>query len=167
MAKTNRPMRNIPEQWSMEKRGGALISIDREPLEQRMKDYFDPVLTWEEYGKRHRELTGEQAGFNPEIARKKALMKKEKFQHFANSAICGSTIRNAMVLLYSDQSDMESFSSGALGAVLPGKRVRAFTHETREGSRRCASIFLQISLRRSLAFAGCLLLSLSPRAKRP
>jgi hypothetical protein len=66
-----------PSNGLMEKRGGALISIDREPLEKRMRDYFDPDLTWEEYGARHRELTAEQARFNPELARKKVISKEQ------------------------------------------------------------------------------------------
>ncbi len=62
----------------MEKRGGALISIDREPLEKRMRDYLDPALTWEEYRARHSGLTENQARFMPEYARSKAIS-KERF----------------------------------------------------------------------------------------
>ncbi len=68
-----------PSNGLMEKRGGALICIDREPLEQRMKDYFDPDLKWEEYKTLHKELTEEQAGFEPEAVRKKVVLGKERF----------------------------------------------------------------------------------------
>jgi len=68
-----------PSNGLMEKRGGALIGIDREPLEQRMKDYFDPGLTWEEYGARHKELTQDQARFDPALTRNKAIA-KEKYK---------------------------------------------------------------------------------------
>ncbi len=67
-----------PSNGLMEKRGGSLISIDREPLERWMKDYFDAGLSWEEYRARHRALTEEKARFDPEMTRKKAIS-KEKF----------------------------------------------------------------------------------------
>ena len=66
-----------PSNGLMEKRGGALISIDREALETRMRDYFDPDLTWEDYRARYKGLTEEQAGFNPVIARSKAISKEK------------------------------------------------------------------------------------------
>ena len=62
-----------PSNGLLEKRGGALIDIDRDRLDQRMRDYFDPSLSWDDYRARHVALTQEQAGFVPSIARKKAL----------------------------------------------------------------------------------------------
>ena len=47
-----------PSNGLMEKRGGALIDIDRQALEARMRDYFDRKLSWEEYKERHLFLTG-------------------------------------------------------------------------------------------------------------
>jgi hypothetical protein len=59
----------------MEKRGGALIDIDRDKLEARMSAYFDKSLTWEQYKAMGFPLVKEQARFNPEAARTKALAK--------------------------------------------------------------------------------------------
>ncbi len=57
----------------MEKRGGALIDIDRDALEGRMRDYFDMSLTWEEYKSRRTALTDDAARFIAREARVKAL----------------------------------------------------------------------------------------------
>lgn len=54
-------------------RGGALIDIDKDVLEARMRDYFSPELAWEDYKARHTALTVKQSGFDPPQARKKAL----------------------------------------------------------------------------------------------
>jgi len=62
-----------PSNGLMEKRGGSLIDIDRDALEQRMKDYFDPSMSWDEYRQKHIALTEEQSGFEPISARRKAL----------------------------------------------------------------------------------------------
>jgi Type ISP C-terminal specificity domain/N-6 DNA Methylase len=63
-----------PSNGLMEKRGGALIDIDRKILEIRMRDYFDASLSWEEYKERQAALTEEAAGFSPEGARRKAIL---------------------------------------------------------------------------------------------
>lgn len=57
----------------MEKRGGALFDIDQSQLVERMRDYFNPDLDWDEYRMAHRALTEPQAGFCPKEVRKKAL----------------------------------------------------------------------------------------------
>jgi hypothetical protein len=62
-----------PSNGLMEKRGGALIDIDKAALEARMKDYFNAKLSWSDYKLRQSALVQSQAGFNPEAARKKAL----------------------------------------------------------------------------------------------
>lgn len=62
-----------PPNGLMEKRGGALMSIDRDVLETAMRDYFDAGLSWEEYKARQRGLTEAAAGFAPEGAREKAI----------------------------------------------------------------------------------------------
>ena len=49
----------------MEKRGGALIDIDREALESRMRDYFDADLSWDEYRARQTALTQDAARSTP------------------------------------------------------------------------------------------------------
>ena len=61
-----------PSNGLMEKRGGALIDIDKEALAKRMKAYFDKSLDWDAYKNRHHELTEPQSGFDPVSARKKA-----------------------------------------------------------------------------------------------
>jgi len=62
-----------PSNGLMEKRGGGLIDIDRDRLAARMRDYFNPRLSWDEYKARHRALTGNAARFNAKAARSKAL----------------------------------------------------------------------------------------------
>lgn len=62
----------------MEKRGGALIDIDREALAIRMSRYFDAKLGWDEYQKFTSVLTEPQAGFDPKTTRIRAL-KEEAF----------------------------------------------------------------------------------------
>jgi hypothetical protein len=62
-----------PSNGLMEKRGGALIDIDRDALEIRMRDYFDAGLSWEEYKARHTALTGDAARFRAQEARSKAV----------------------------------------------------------------------------------------------
>ncbi len=56
-----------------EKRGGALIDIDKAALEARMQDYFDADLSWEEYKACQSALTKKMARFDPPAARKKVL----------------------------------------------------------------------------------------------
>ncbi|HZL37903.1 MAG TPA: type ISP restriction/modification enzyme [Tepidisphaeraceae bacterium] len=62
-----------PSNGLMEKRGGALIDIDRDALEARMKDYFNADLSWEEYKARQTALAERAAGFVPAGAREKAM----------------------------------------------------------------------------------------------
>ena len=57
----------------MEKRGGALIDIDRLKLEERMKNYFDPKIDWATLEVQGNGLTKNAAGFNAETARRKIL----------------------------------------------------------------------------------------------
>jgi hypothetical protein len=67
-----------PMNGLMEKRGGALIDIDRPALERRMRAYYDPALTWEAYKALDYGLTEPQSGFDPIAARAK-VMNKEQF----------------------------------------------------------------------------------------
>lgn len=67
-----------PSNGLMEKRGGALINIDRAALEQRMQAYFNPDLDWEAYKALGYGLVKLQASFDPQVARRKALL-AEKF----------------------------------------------------------------------------------------
>ncbi len=62
-----------PSNGLMEKRGGALIDMDRAALEARMKDYFNAGLSWDDYKARQTALVETQARFDPAAARKKAL----------------------------------------------------------------------------------------------
>jgi hypothetical protein len=62
-----------PSNGLMEKRGGALIDVDREALAERMKAYFNRQYDWQQYGLAARALTAEQARFDPKRAREKAL----------------------------------------------------------------------------------------------
>jgi hypothetical protein len=62
-----------PGNGLMEKRGGALVDVDREELAKRMKTYFDKKYDWNEYLSMAGVLAGAQARFDPKIAREKAL----------------------------------------------------------------------------------------------
>jgi predicted helicase len=57
----------------MEKRGGALIDIDRTALVSRMKTYFDLALDWASYKIIGGSLASDAARFNAEKTRKKVL----------------------------------------------------------------------------------------------
>ena len=57
----------------MEKRGGALIDINRDRVKRRIRDYFDSDLPWDEYKARHRGLTDDAARFVAKEARAKAV----------------------------------------------------------------------------------------------
>jgi hypothetical protein len=61
-----------PSNGLMEKRGGALIDIDRAALEKRMRAYFDRKLDWEDYKALGYGLTDDQARFVAKDARVKA-----------------------------------------------------------------------------------------------
>ncbi len=62
-----------PLNGMMEKRGGALIDINRDALESRMRDYFDTTLSWHEYQARQTALTQDAARCNAHEARAKAV----------------------------------------------------------------------------------------------
>jgi len=63
----------------MEKRGGALVDIDCDALETRMRAYFDKALDWDGYRLSHSALAEDCARFDAQKAREKAL-KGEPFQ---------------------------------------------------------------------------------------
>jgi len=63
-----------PSNGLMEKRGGALIDIDRNALEERMRAYFDADIGWEAYQKLGYGLVKPQARFDPKLTRRKALL---------------------------------------------------------------------------------------------
>lgn len=63
----------MPSNGLMEKRGGALIDMDFDALEARMRDYFDASLSWDEYKARQSALTQNAARCNAEATREKAL----------------------------------------------------------------------------------------------
>lgn len=62
----------------MEKRGGALISISKEPLVTRLETYMNPEIAFEELVSSAHPLTREAGRFNPSEAREK-LLAAEKF----------------------------------------------------------------------------------------
>lgn len=70
-----------PSNGLMEKRGGALIDIDRDALEQRMKSYFNPDLDWQAYKALNYGLIKSQARFDPKVARRKALLEERFDSH--------------------------------------------------------------------------------------
>jgi hypothetical protein len=57
----------------MEKRGGALIDIDRAALEQRMKMFYDPAINWETLQELGTGLTEDAARFDAKRARAKVI----------------------------------------------------------------------------------------------
>ena len=70
-----------PSNGLMEKRGGALIDIDRNALEERMRAYFDYKLNWEDYKSLGYGLVKPQASFNPELTRAKVLVGGQFISH--------------------------------------------------------------------------------------
>jgi predicted helicase len=68
-----------PSNGLMEKRSGALIDIDRTPLEQRMQAYFNANVDWDSYSLSNNVLTTDRARFNAKKARAKAI-EEETFQ---------------------------------------------------------------------------------------
>ena len=62
-----------PSNGLMEKRGGALIDIDHEKLEERMRLYHDKNLDWDAYRLACSTLTGDWAGFDARKLRARAL----------------------------------------------------------------------------------------------
>ncbi len=68
-----------PSNGLMEKRGGALVDIDRAALETRMKAYYDKRIDWEALKIVETRLTENAARFKAKTARKKVLA-AEKYQ---------------------------------------------------------------------------------------
>ena len=66
-----------PSNGLMEKRGGALIDIDKAELERRMRMYFDSSVTWEELKNLNSGLTQDAARFDAESARDKVRTAEE------------------------------------------------------------------------------------------
>lgn len=62
-----------PSNGLMEKRGGALMDIDRAALESRMRMYFDSKVKYEDIEALETGLTEEAAGYEPQKARKKII----------------------------------------------------------------------------------------------
>jgi hypothetical protein len=61
-----------------EKRGGALIDIDRTALERRMRDYYDPNISWDEMVALKTPLTQNASDFDAKNVRPK-VQGREKF----------------------------------------------------------------------------------------
>ncbi len=78
-----------PSNGLMEKRGGALIDIDREKLEARMTDYFASDLSWEKYRAIQTALTLRAAGFDPKNARATAI----RNETFDPDRVCRYAVR--------------------------------------------------------------------------
>lgn len=71
-----------PSNGLMEKRGGALIDIDQESLERRMKMYYDASVDWEMIKALKSGLSNDAARFNAKEARKKVIMSENyNFNH--------------------------------------------------------------------------------------
>ncbi len=68
-----------PTNGLMEKRGGALIDIDRKALEERMRAYFDLGIDWDELKAQGCGLTRRRAAYNPKETRRKAAA-AERFE---------------------------------------------------------------------------------------
>ncbi len=67
-----------PSNGLMEKRGGSLVDIGRDALEERLKIYFDRSIEWQDYKALGHRLARKQARFDPKKAREKAIA-AEKF----------------------------------------------------------------------------------------
>lgn len=69
-----------PANGLMEKRGGALIDIDRDALENRMRTYYDCEIEWDSLKSMGAMLTSDAARFEAKNARSK-LLAAETFNH--------------------------------------------------------------------------------------
>jgi hypothetical protein len=78
-----------PSLGILENRQEALINVDKLPLEQSMKGYFDPENEWETLRKLGHQLTKEFARFDPEKARRTLLAEDD----FSTAAIRRLTVR--------------------------------------------------------------------------
>ena len=68
-----------PSNGLMEKRGGALIDIDKPALEKRMRMYFDPAVDWAELKAMGTGLTEDAARCDAEQTRAKVLAEEKRF----------------------------------------------------------------------------------------
>ena len=68
-----------PSNGLMEKRGGALMDIDRAALERRMRDYYDQNVSWDELKALKTGLTENAARFGAKGARE-IILEAEDFQ---------------------------------------------------------------------------------------
>ena len=68
-----------PSNGLMEKRGGALMDIDRDALEQRMQAYYNPAVSWDALRAMGTSLTEDAARFEAKAARTKVIG-AEKYQ---------------------------------------------------------------------------------------
>ncbi len=66
-----------PSNGLMEKRGGALIDIDRVALEKRMRNYYDPNVSWDELKALKTGLTEDAAGFDAQKVRPKVQAEED------------------------------------------------------------------------------------------
>ena len=73
-------VRTRPSTDCMEKRGGALIDIDREALDKRMRTYYDTEVDWDSLKAMGAMLTSDAARFDARNARSK-LLAAETFDH--------------------------------------------------------------------------------------
>jgi len=62
-----------PVNGLMEKRGGALIDIERSKLKSRMEAYFDPSVSWEAFKLTGNPLRNDAARYDPEKTRKRLI----------------------------------------------------------------------------------------------
>ena len=95
-----------PSNGLMEKRGGALIDIDREALAERMKAYFNKQYDWQQYGMVARALTAEQARFDPKRCPRKGVGRRVVFRG-SDRSLCTAALGNAMVLLHRRPTGLE------------------------------------------------------------
>ncbi len=66
-----------PSNGLMEKRGGALIDIDRTALDKRMRAYFDPKFDWESVRQIIGSLARDAARYNAKLTRNKVLAEEQ------------------------------------------------------------------------------------------
>ena len=78
-----------PSNGLKEKRGGALISIDRQALVERMRQYFDPKTKWEALTFLKTGLTEDAARFDAQAARAKVLAAES----FDEARVCRYALR--------------------------------------------------------------------------
>jgi hypothetical protein len=116
-----------PDNGLMEKRGGALVDIDRGALFSRMKDYYDPEIEWSTYKATGGALSTDAARFDAQKTRKN-IINKEKFE---DGRIIRYTVRpfDTQYCYYSPFDRYGMNPGRDCGLIFKSQRIDSFSRE--------------------------------------